>query len=272
MIAVYIVLVGELAKIVAGEAVAKAARTVALVVLAAVAAGAALAGEVQAGAVWGSPLSDLVWALDVAMVLETIVALLLTVVLGTRGCEIGVWADIAARRRGRPASPPLCIVGLHHLDDWELRRRPRATSTCPDTARHPVDDRMTPRRRSFRSETRCAEHEPPSSPTIAATRAGLHLRAATFVTPTILSRSEKMGSSVLLSAAWRVRLSDPTLGADLIHYLRTRAYLAQDRGVVTVMPTNSVSERADQARFERDLTAWRAGHADVEADVLEGNA
>jgi hypothetical protein len=71
----------------------------------------------------GSPLSDLVWTLDVAMLLETVVALVLAVVLGTRGCEIGVWADIAARLRGRPASPPLCIIGLHHLDDWELRRR-----------------------------------------------------------------------------------------------------------------------------------------------------
>ena len=57
------------------------------------------------------------------MLLETIVALVLAVVVGTRGCEIGVWADIAARLRGRPASPPLCVIGLHHLDDWELRRR-----------------------------------------------------------------------------------------------------------------------------------------------------
>ena len=123
MIAVYAVLVGELAKIVAGEAVAKAARTVALSVLAAAAAVAAVVGEVGAGAVWASPLSDLVWALDVAMLVQTIVALVLAVVLGTRGCEIGVWADIAARFCGRPASPPLCIIGLHHLDDWELRRQ-----------------------------------------------------------------------------------------------------------------------------------------------------
>jgi hypothetical protein len=73
--------------------------------------------------VWGSPLSDLVWALDVAMLVETIAALPLAVALGTPGCEIGVWAEIAARLRGRPASPPLCIIGLHHLDQWELRRR-----------------------------------------------------------------------------------------------------------------------------------------------------
>lgn len=121
MVAVYTVLVSELAKILGGQAVTKTARRVALVILAAAAAVAAVVGELRAGAVWGSPLSDLVWTLDVAMLAQTIVALLIAVVLGTRGCEIGVWADIAARLRGGPASPPLCIVGLHRLDDWELR-------------------------------------------------------------------------------------------------------------------------------------------------------
>jgi hypothetical protein len=110
------------APLVGGEAVAKT-RSIALTVLAAAVAVAAVVGGVRAGAVWGSPLSDLVWTLDVAMLLETIIALLLAAVLGTPGCEIGVWADIAARLRGRPASPPLCIIGLHHLDEWELRHR-----------------------------------------------------------------------------------------------------------------------------------------------------
>jgi hypothetical protein len=123
MVAVYAVLVGELARIIAGEAVAKIARSVALGVLGAAAAVAAVVGEVRAGAVWGSPLSDLVWTLDVAMLGQTIVALLLAVGLGTRGCEIGVWGDIAARLRGEPASPPICIIGLHHLDEWEAHRR-----------------------------------------------------------------------------------------------------------------------------------------------------
>ncbi len=68
----------------------------ALVVLGAAAAVAAIVGEVRAGAVWGSPLSDLVWALDAAILLQTIVALPIAVVLGTPGCEIGVWGDIAS--------------------------------------------------------------------------------------------------------------------------------------------------------------------------------
>ncbi len=73
-------------------------------------------------------MSDLVWALDAAILLQTIVALPIAVVLGTPGCEIGVWGDIAARLRGEPASPPICIIGLHHLDEWEARRRARRGS------------------------------------------------------------------------------------------------------------------------------------------------
>jgi hypothetical protein len=68
----------------------------ALAVLAAGAAVAALVAELRAGAIWRSPLSDLVWALDAAMLVETVVALVLAVALGTRGCEIGVWDEIAA--------------------------------------------------------------------------------------------------------------------------------------------------------------------------------
>jgi hypothetical protein len=151
MVAVYAVLVTELAKIVAGEGVAKTARRVALVLLGAAAALAAAVGEVRAGEVWGSPLSDLVWTLDAAMLLQTVVALLLAVVLGTRGCEIGVWDDIAARLRGRPASPPLCIVGLHHLDNWELRRR----SVRPDGAAYAST------RKSRRKETHVRQQRHP---------------------------------------------------------------------------------------------------------------
>jgi hypothetical protein len=123
MVAVYAVFVREVAKLVRGEAFATSAWKVALSLLAAAAASAAVVGELRSGEVWGSPLSDLVWALDVAMLVETIAALPLAVALGTPGCEIGVWAEIAARLRGRPSSPPLCIIGLHHLDQWELRRR-----------------------------------------------------------------------------------------------------------------------------------------------------
>ena len=123
MVVVYATLAAELGKLVGGESAGQTTRRLTLSVLAAAAAVAALIGEVGAGAVWGSPLSDLVWALDVAMLVQTIVALLLAVVLGTPGCEIGVWLELAARVRRQPAAPPLCILGLHYVDDWELRRR-----------------------------------------------------------------------------------------------------------------------------------------------------
>ena len=58
MVAVYAVLVGELAKIIAGEAVAKIARSVGLGVLGAAAAVAAVVGEVRAGAVCPVVLTD----------------------------------------------------------------------------------------------------------------------------------------------------------------------------------------------------------------------
>ena len=124
MVAVYAVFVREVAKLVRGQAFATTAWKVALSLLAAAVVSTAVVGELRSGEVWGSRLSDLVWALDVAMLVETIAALPLAVALGTPGCEIGVWAEIAARLRGRPAaSAPLCIIGLHHLDQWELRRR-----------------------------------------------------------------------------------------------------------------------------------------------------
>jgi hypothetical protein len=73
---------------------------------------------------------------------------------------------------------------------------------------------------------------------------------------------------LLLSAAMRVRLSDPSLHADLVRYLRSHAYLAAaEHGAVTAVPINAVSERGDRARFERDLETWLARHADVIAEL-----
>src|SRR5215218_8279742 len=121
MVGVYVVFVREVAKLVRGEAFATSAWKIALALLAAAAASAAVVGELRSGEVWGSPLSDLVWALDVAMLVETIAALPLAVVLGTPGCEIGVWAEIAARLGGRPAAPPLSMIGFRERALWEGR-------------------------------------------------------------------------------------------------------------------------------------------------------
>jgi hypothetical protein len=89
-------------------------------------------GLVFYGSVWGFPLADLVWWFDVLMLAEGLIACTLAVVLGTPGCEIGVWPELTARLRGRrsaPANGLACVVGLHFVDRWESRhrlRRPRA--------------------------------------------------------------------------------------------------------------------------------------------------
>ncbi len=62
----------------------------------------------------------------------------------------------------------------------------------------------------------------------------------------------------------RVLVSDGALVDDLITHLRTRGYLAtSDGSLVSVVPINVLSERADRKRFERDLELWRAEHPGV---------
>ena len=122
MLALFAHLVGRLAAALAGARAAPRWQLGALVGLAAALAVAALVGRAVFGAVWGFPLADLVWAFDVAMLVETVVALLLAIALGTPGCEIGVWPELIARARrasrilgrtGLPRRPPLprCVGG-----------------------------------------------------------------------------------------------------------------------------------------------------------------
>ncbi len=51
-------------------------------------------------------------------------ALLVAVVLGTPGCEIGVVHELVRRLRGEADGTEalFCVVGLHQLDAWETRR------------------------------------------------------------------------------------------------------------------------------------------------------
>ena len=126
MLALFVHLVGRLASATAGEAAARRWQVGALAGLVVTLAVAALIGRAVFGAVWGFPLADLVWAFDVLMLSETIVALLLAVALGTPGCEVGVWPELIARRRGErlpPSAGPACLVGLQLLDTWESGRR-----------------------------------------------------------------------------------------------------------------------------------------------------
>ncbi|MGH3012705.1 MAG: hypothetical protein ACRDMY_12840, partial [Gaiellaceae bacterium] len=91
--------------------------------LAVLLAAAALTAWIRSGEVWASPLPELVWGFDALMLVETIVALVLAIALGTRGCEVGVWPELLGRVRGEAVSArPICVLGLHFIDDWEARR------------------------------------------------------------------------------------------------------------------------------------------------------
>ena len=80
-------------------------------------AAAAAVAAATAGALWAPPLSWLVWGLDIGIVALVAAALLAAVVIGTPGCEIGVFAEL--NRRLRRGEAMFCLVGLHKLDEWE---------------------------------------------------------------------------------------------------------------------------------------------------------
>ena len=124
MAVIYILLIGALAHALWGVRSVQRAQLIAAAVLGGSLGIAGLIGQFVYGAAWGFPLADLVWWFDVAMLAEQVVALILAIVLGTPGCEIGVWAELIARRRGTRSSTVDglgCIVGLHLLDQWEMQ-------------------------------------------------------------------------------------------------------------------------------------------------------
>ena len=125
----FVILVGALASTFAGPAAKRRFQVGAVAASATVVVIAALIGLATRGAVWGFPLADLVWWFDVLMLSEGLVATLVAIILGTPGCEIGVWSELVARRRGGDSEIHVglaCIVGLHLLDAWEARTRASA--------------------------------------------------------------------------------------------------------------------------------------------------
>ena len=106
MLAVFVLLVGQLAGATVGLAPARRWQLAALVGLAVTLAAAAATARIASGALWASPLFEVVWTFDAVMLVETIVALLLAITLGTPGCEVGVWPELTARLRGPDAAVP----------------------------------------------------------------------------------------------------------------------------------------------------------------------
>jgi len=126
MFTTFVILVGALATTLAGPAAKRRFQVGAIGASVTVVAIAALIGLGTRGAAWGFPLADVVWWFDVLMLSAGLVATLLAIILGTPGCEIGVWSELVARRRGGHAETHVglaCIVGLHLLDAWEARTR-----------------------------------------------------------------------------------------------------------------------------------------------------
>jgi hypothetical protein len=71
MFTVFVLFVGELAGAMAAPAAVRRWRLRALIGLGAALAAAAVTARLTSGAVWASPLSDLVWVVDAAMLVET---------------------------------------------------------------------------------------------------------------------------------------------------------------------------------------------------------
>jgi hypothetical protein len=128
MLVLFVLLAGQLAAAMAGPATVRRWQIGALAGLALVLGAGALTAWIASGDLWSSPLPELVWGFDALMLVETIVALLIAIGLGTPGCEVGVWPELIGQLRGPDAAlttRPICVIGLHFVDDWEARRRER---------------------------------------------------------------------------------------------------------------------------------------------------
>ena len=79
------------------------------------------------GVLWTAPLTTVVYGAVLAAALLTAAALVLSVFLGTPGCDVGALEEAVRRLRGTfdPNDAPVywCIVGLHWIDAWESRQR-----------------------------------------------------------------------------------------------------------------------------------------------------
>lgn len=88
--------------------------------------GAGAATIAAEGELWVAPLTWLLYGLVLGLLILTVVGALISLALGTPGCEFGALGELLRRLRGVPeperADAMWCIAGLHRLDDWEARR------------------------------------------------------------------------------------------------------------------------------------------------------
>jgi hypothetical protein len=84
----------------------------------------------------------MLFGLVLGLLILTAVGALISLALGTPGCEFGALGEFIRRLRGVPeperANAMWCIAGLHRLDEWEAHRstdRDGAESTTETSPR-----------------------------------------------------------------------------------------------------------------------------------------
>lgn len=93
-----------------------------LAVLAAVAVALIGIAWVTGGPLWAPPLTWLLWGVAVAGLVSVTLLLLIAVIVGTPGCELGIVREVLVRHRGDSHdSPMFCLAGLRAIDAWERR-------------------------------------------------------------------------------------------------------------------------------------------------------
>src|SRR6266511_2486246 len=92
----------------------------AVVLIAAGAAAAAFEGEL-----WAAPLTWVLYGFVLGFLILTAIGGVVSLALGTPGCEFGALGELIRRLRSVPepeGAPMWCIFGMHRLDRWEARR------------------------------------------------------------------------------------------------------------------------------------------------------
>jgi hypothetical protein len=88
---------------------------------------AALAAD---GSLWAAPVTWLLYGLDLTFAIAIGAAMLVSIVMGTPGCELGAVRELVQRLQGRfdprQIEVHACGGGLHQLDRWEARQPWRA--------------------------------------------------------------------------------------------------------------------------------------------------
>ncbi len=102
----------------------------AVIAFAVVLMGAGAAAIAFEGELWAAPLTWLLYGFVLGFLILTAIGGLVSLALGTPGCEFGAVGELIRRLRGVPepegADPMWCIFGMHRLDQWEARRSARA--------------------------------------------------------------------------------------------------------------------------------------------------